>query len=149
MEVIEDFDTSLVIGDLNIFSEVTDAHHGFGFNAFNEDAGDFGADGDHHFMEDEGCGFNDVRGVIFDGLLDVAVFAEVILFIGHDEHVGVDAQDFVSEHVFEAAGDADDADEGGDTEHDAEDGDERDDRKTHSGAVKQVSESGEVLEHEQ
>ena len=147
MEFIEYLDAGVVVGNLDVFGQVADAHHGLGLDAFDEDAGDFGANGDHHFVKDEGRGLYDVRGVCLDGMLNVFVFAEVVLFVGHDEHVRVDAEDFVSEFVFEAAGDADDADQGSDAQHDAEYRDDRDDGETHARAAKQISESSEVFKH--
>ena len=109
MEVFEDLTTCVVIRNLDVFREV------------------------------EGSRFNDLGREVFEGFLDIPVFSEVILFIGHDEEVGVDAEDFVSEFVFESAGDGNDADERHDAEHDAEDGDERDDGEADASAVKQVA----------
>ena len=79
--------------------------------------------GDHHRVDDERSGADDVRDVL-DLLHDVAVLAEVDRVL-EDEDVRVDAEDLLAELLLEAARDAHHDRQRGDAERDAADGERR------------------------
>ena len=139
MKFLEYFRSRRVVLCDDVFGQITDPHHRFGFHPLDENPRDLGAYRNHHFVKNKRRRLEHIGRIRFELLLNLAIFAKIILLIRHHQHMAVDAKHLVAKDVLKTTCHGNDRYEGHHSQKHPANRNDRDDRQTNPRTVEQVS----------